>query len=731
MTLPPAGPGVAPVRVSVTPFGRTGPYRDWKATDFLIYALSGGMIGTGVAEREPLKTVDGLMEYQAGLTAAVACLGAVLNWRRYGEPQAIDLATYEVAAASADRRLTLTLGYAYTGWSSTREQGIASVLPNGMFPCKDGLACVVVSPNTRWPRFVAMLGHPELVDDPELNAPDAWSSPSVRDRLDLLFYTWLADRTKHEVMATAQAHRVAGTAMNTPLDLLDDPHLAARRFWQWADHPRAGRVPHMRPAFRVEVPGIAGTGDSATGAARAPQVAASRDDLSRRSRAPSEAGSPGAPAGPARQLPLAGLRVLDITVIWAGPMATQILADLGAEVIRIESLQHFPINTRGIEMRPARARIAQLGALGRAYADRDPGERPWNRHALFNSLGRNKLSMTVNLRAPEGVALVRRLARLSDVLVENAAPGTLGKLGLGPETLIAENPSLIYLSMPVFGSGGPYAEYQGFGLNAEALSGLAALRGYRDGDETMIGRTNHMDTASGAGAALAVLVALAARARTGRGRYVEFSQLENLLFQLGGPIMDAAMNRRVPPLLGNRDPVRVPQGVYPCEGEDRWIAISVGKLEEWAALCRLMGRLDLAESDSYADDARRQRHHDALDAEIAAWTRDKDARWVMNTLQMHGVPAAMVARDADVFVDPHLRARGFFHTLTHPEAGTHDYPGYPWVWPGVERPTNPPPCLGEHNAHIYKELLGFSAEAYAHWEAAGHIGRDYRIGKNA
>src|SRR5262249_34884676 len=147
--------------------------------------------------------------------------------------------------------------------------------PNGMYPCQDGLACIVVSPNARWPRFVAMLGHPELIDDPELNAPDAWSSPSVRDRLDLLFYPWLADRTKREVMAAAQAHRVAGTALNTPLDLLDDPHLTARRFWQWEDHPRAGRLPHIRPAFHIDDPETDSAASAGPEAARARRAAVS------------------------------------------------------------------------------------------------------------------------------------------------------------------------------------------------------------------------------------------------------------------------------------------------------------------------------------------------------------------------------------------------------------------------------------------------------------------------
>jgi crotonobetainyl-CoA:carnitine CoA-transferase CaiB-like acyl-CoA transferase len=346
---------------------------------------------------------------------------------------------------------------------------------------------------------------------------------------------------------------------------------------------------------------------------------------------------------------------------------------------------------------------------------------------MFNSVGRNKRSFTVNLRTPEGVALVSRLAKLADVVVENNAPGLLDRLGLGPRALCALNPALIYLSMPVFGSGGPYAGYQGFGANAEAIAGLTALRGYRDGDYSALGRTNHMDTASGAGAAFAVMVALAERERSGRGQYIEFSQIENLIFHFGETLMDAAMNGRVPAPPGNRDPWRAPQGVYPCRGEDRWIALSVGSDGEWAGLCAAMGRPEWVEAPEYAGNAARRARHDTLDRAIADWTRDQDNRALMNQLQACGVPAAIAAHDEDVFRDPHLRARGFYLRLAHPEAGTHDYPGYPYRWPGMERPATPPPCLGGDNEYVYKELLGFTDAEYADWEAMGQIGRDYLL----
>lgn len=240
------------VMCSLSNFGQTGPYRDWKATGSVIHALAGLAVSAGIAEREPLKPADGLMEYQAGSMAATAIMGAALRQQWTGAGQHIDVAVYEVIASSVDRRMTGLLGYSYTGQIYTRAPLQDTALPFGSFPCKDGYVTFVVSPPARWTRFVEMLGHPELLDDPRLRQPTAWSDPAVKERIDGMFYPWLLERTKQEVMEAAQTARIAATAVNTPVDVLNDRHLLARRFWRAGEHPEAGTLPYAGPSFYMD-----------------------------------------------------------------------------------------------------------------------------------------------------------------------------------------------------------------------------------------------------------------------------------------------------------------------------------------------------------------------------------------------------------------------------------------------------------------------------------------------
>ena len=426
------------------------------------------------------------------------------------------------------------------------------------------------------------------------------------------------------------------------------------------------------------------------------------------------------------RLPLSRIRVLDLTLIWAGPAAVMLLADLGAEIIRVESCQHHITNTRGYVPRPAKDLLPHLGYLGALYADSDPKEDPWNRHGMFNSLGRNKRSMTIDITRREGLDVVRELVRVCDVLIENNAIGRVAAWGLGYEEARQLNPALVYVTMPIYGLSGPYSDYLGFGANGEAISGLFSIRGYEGAGPEWTGQGNHMDATSGIGAAYAAMAALYRRHRTGRGAFVEFAQMEHLVNQIGGPLMDAAMNRRVQTPLGNRDAVRAPQGTYRCLGEDRWVSLSVGADEEWAGLCHAIGRPDLADDQGFQGNMARHRRHDEIDDIIAAWATGRDSRDAMKLLQRHGVPSAMVADDADLHADPHLASRGFFHQIDHPSCGRHAYPGHPYKLSKTPlRFDQPPPLLGEHNGFVYGELLGKADAEIERLTELGHIGTAY------
>jgi crotonobetainyl-CoA:carnitine CoA-transferase CaiB-like acyl-CoA transferase len=409
-----------------------------------------------------------------------------------------------------------------------------------------------------------------------------------------------------------------------------------------------------------------------------------------------------------------------------------LLADLGAEVIRVESLQHFPPSTRGRMPRPAREAALQLGYIGRSYVDLDPGERPWDRHAMFNCHARNKLSMTLDVVRAEGRRVFEDLLRLSDVVIENNSAATRRALGLDYAALVRARPDLVFVSMPSFGEDGPYAEYRGYGANTEALAGLTWLRGYPDLDPSTTANSYHMDAASGAAAAFATIAALHHRNRAGRGQFIDFAQAENLIPQIGEALMDLAMNDRDRTTLGNRDPSRAPHGVYPCrpgaepEDPDRWLAIAVETDAQFRALCAAMARPELARNRRFATAVARWRNQDALDAEIASWTCDQDVTALFRRLQDAGVPAGPVLSDRAAHDDPALAARGFFHTVTHPHAGTHPYPGFPYRFTEIPLAFRRPPCsLGEHNAYVYRDLLGYPEAEIARLTAEGHIGDAY------
>ncbi|MFC1824289.1 CaiB/BaiF CoA transferase family protein [Thermodesulfobacteriota bacterium] len=432
------------------------------------------------------------------------------------------------------------------------------------------------------------------------------------------------------------------------------------------------------------------------------------------------------------KLPLEGIRVAAVTVVWAGPFATQLLADWGAEVIRVETLHHFTPPTRGFPtIRPSKEMVRSRPTWNTAYPDWDPGEKPWNRYAIFQAHARNKLSCTMDLRQPKGKELFKRLVAKSDIVVENNPPETIEKLGITYEALKEVKPDIIMASMPSFGSTGPYKNYRGLGVNLDAAAGHTWLRRYRNMDPSSAPISLYNDSTAGVHAAFALLAALRYRNRTGKGQWIDLAQVETLMPYLAEAIMDYTMNQRVQDTFGNRHPYMAPHGCYRCRGEDRWVVIAVNSDEGWKSLCRVMKKPELAKDERFADSLSRLRHQDELDELIEAWTREQDHKEIMISLQREGVAAGAVLDDRDAFNDPHLKERGFFQELTHPDAGTHLYPGIMWKMSKTPNEIRTPPCcLGEHNEYVYKEILGISDEEYTQLEKAGHIGTEPAPGVN-
>ena len=432
------------------------------------------------------------------------------------------------------------------------------------------------------------------------------------------------------------------------------------------------------------------------------------------------------------RLPLTGLRVLEITVVWAGPYCGSFLADLGAEVIRVESTKTFVPLTRGAAPHPSQAVIDNLPLYSGGVPGRVPGARPFNRSPMFNSHARNKRSMTVNLLDPGGREIFDRLVAISDVLIENNPTETMAKLGITYETLRAVKDDIIMLRMPAYGNTGPYRNYRAHGVHIEGVVGHTMLRGYPDTDPSYNTTVLMSDAAAGAQGAFAVLAALHHRKRTGQGQLVELGQAENVFAYLGEYYLDYAMNGRTHETLGNRHP-RALQGCYPCapdaDNPDRWLAITIYDNAQWQALCNIINAPDLASDPELDTAAARHSNHDAIDARITQWTRTQPLRTAMATLQAHHIPAGIVMNQADAFADPQIQSRQFFAESHQADCGTHLYPGPPYRMSetplGIRRG---PVMLGQDNEYVYQELLGYTAAEYAAFAAAGHIGTDYAPG---
>ncbi len=394
---------------------------------------------------------------------------------------------------------------------------------------------------------------------------------------------------------------------------------------------------------------------------------------------------------PPQPLPLAGVRVVDFSWVWAGPFCAMQLAHLGAEVIRFESqarsdaARRLPITPVGIE----------------------PG---LNRSGYFNQWNQGKLSVLLNLAAPGAIEIARRLIAKSDVVVENFATGVMDRLGLGYEALRQVKPDIIMASISGYGHTGPQCGYMGYGPAIVPLSGLASLTGYSGGRPEEVG-ISYGDPTGGITAAAGVLAALVARRRTGKGQHIDVALWEATSALVAEGWVDFLVSGRLPERIGNRDPLWAPHNCFRAAGEDRWVTIACATDREWQALCAVIGRAELASDLRFATAKDRKANEDALEAEITAWTRIRDRWEITRALQAAGVAAFPSMSSRDLVEDPHLNERGFFTRLEHAEVGRRTHAGIPWLFAETTNGVrSPAPRIGEHTDRVMRELLGMSAE---------------------
>ena len=384
-----------------------------------------------------------------------------------------------------------------------------------------------------------------------------------------------------------------------------------------------------------------------------------------------------------KRLPFSGVRVLDLTMMWAGPYATRVLAEMGAEVLKIESPSAWD-NIRTL--------IPLEGV-----------EEPWNASYYFNDYNRDKKSVALDLAQERGRELFLGLVARSDVVIENYRASVMDNLGLGYESLRNAREDIIVISMAGFGKFGAERDHVGFGPIIEQMSGLASLSGY--GDDGMPYKTgiSYGDPVAGKAAVAAVALGLIRRRKTGLGVHVDLAQRETMSTLIGEAFVAASLRGETVPQHGNRDLRFAPQGVYRCEGIEQWLAVSVRTDEEWQALAAAIGAGELA---GLSLEERRARH-DELDVAIAAWAADRDPQAAMETLQGAGIPAGRVLDSDKIHDDPHLAARGYWVELPHPRMHAWKQPSSTWRFfeanPQLRRHA---PLFGEHTQEVLSSLLG-------------------------
>ena len=677
------------IHTCISPFGQTGPYRDYLGSDLTNFHVGG--LGretpynqvTDLENEPPLLGGSHQSEFLTGWTAA-ACTMAALTWRDVsGRGQSVDVSAMESVANMM--RISIA-GVSYTGRIviPRKKNGFSWIQP-----CKDGH--VSLSPfgfDHWWKRFKTMAGDPEWADLEIFES--IVSRLQNADAAELMIDQWLADRSKQEVFGLALQHGVPGFPVHSMAEVLEAEHLRARDFFIDTEHPVAGRFRQPGPAFRMsrspagircpapllnEHQGQGFSNPSKGSAEERRPNSKSRgersplDDLSRR--------------------PLEGIRVIDFGWILAVPHATAWLGALGAEVIRVES----------------QARLDLTRLLPGTAADDEIG---LNRAGGFNGISYSKKSVTLNLSKPRGRELARSLIEQSDLVTENFTPGVMERLGLDYESLRSLKPDLIMLSGSPLGQTGPHRQATGWGPNTQSYAGLPFLTGYAEGPPVGLGGF-YPDFMIGVAMAFSMMAALRQRAKTGEGQHIEFAMAETVASMIPDALFDYSWNGREPKRQGNRNARMAPHGVYPSIEEDSWVAVSVRSDEEWVALCRVMEADDWAEDSELDSLAGRVRRHDELDEGIARWTRARTHYEAMHTLQAAGVPAAPCLDAIELAQDPQLLARGFLVDVDHPEVGSRIVAGIPGRYGAMpDYCYGPAPCIGEHNHEILGDVLGLS-----------------------
>lgn len=664
------------VHLGASWFGDTGPYANFKATDATIRALAGLIKLVGPAEGPPMSSPDFQTGILAGLWGFIAASSSLLGRMQSGRGRSQSLSIFESSIAVTE----YIMFEAFTRGDIMRRIGVNRFWPTfpvGIYEAKDGWLGVTTVTPAQWRSFCDMLGLVQLRDDASLFLGT--------DRLERMaeieaaFVPKLKERPNSEWFAEGLKRRIPIVPVPSMNDLVHDEEKRSR----------GAVVPIEIGAERGFSPGsmqrLTGTPPKKGG--RAPDLGEDN-----------ERGAPGkkklaeANVGDAAglRLPLEGIRVVDFSMGWAGPVCTRTLADLGADVIKIEAIQ-YPDWWRGVDRRPAYVMEQQYEKVPR-----------------FCIMNRNKRGITLDLTRPEGLTLAKRLVADADLVIDNYSVEVLPKLGLGYDIVSKLNPKLVMMSMSAFGSGSVYRDCRAYGSTLEQGSGLPAVVGDASGPP-MMSHTAFGDAVGGLNGCAAVLTALIHAKRTGEGQFIDLAQIECMMPFAAPWMVASSIKGDEPQRYGNRHPDFVPHGVFRCAGDDNWLVVTASNNAMWSSLCKTIGRSDWAGDASMATSAQRRAHEAEIEQAIGQWTSSRAPDDAMAELQAVGVAAGVARLPIELLNDPQLQARGFIQEIDRAFIGKHPQPSMPFRETAKPYPIrSAPPTLGEHNREILGGMLGLS-----------------------
>ncbi len=648
------------VAIDVSWFGTSGPYRDFKTCDAVCRALAGFVQLIGPEEGPPLTLPDYQSAIMGGLAAFIPAMAAL-----YGEQsRAYEVSVHEATIALAEYQAieAWATGIPQKRWGFNR---FTPTYPMGVYRCKEGWIGITIVTPAQWNAFCGLLGmadlarHPQYVMGPERLAH--------ADELEARFVPRFLERTATEWFEAARELRLPFAIVPDMADVLSWPVFRDRK----------AIVPVTIGDRTVEAPGspfhLTSTPPHFGGAV--PRLGQHNLAI-----APLKVAAP----RPAKGRPLEGMRIIDLSMGWAGPVCTRNLADLGADVIKIEACG-YPDWWRGVDNRPET--VAQ---------------RLYEKSHRFNIMNRGKRAITLDLTVPDGVALAKALVKDADAVIENYSSGVLHTFGLHYTALKAVNPSLVMASMAAFGATGPWRETRAYGSTLEQGSGLPSIAGRAD-DPPMMNHLAFGDAVGGLNAASALLIALLHRKHTGQGQHIDLSQVQCMLPFTAAWAIEQSANGGLAPRAGNRHPMFAPHGVFPSAGHDKWIMVAATDDEMWKTLAGIIG---LGDPRLLHLDVRRIREAD-IETAIAAWTEQRSPDEAMDILQRAGIAAGAVRHPLDLIEDPHLAARGFWQWIDRAHVGRHPQPSAAYREAGTPVVvTRPAATLGQHNDEVLSSVLG-------------------------